>query len=152
MTSRTRGQPDEIEGVNLNTYALGREGYFSLNLVTRLDQLARHGPSATALLEALDFNTGKRYTDFNASTDHMAEYGIAALVAGVAAKKLGLIAIALAFVAKFAKVIFLAVAGGGAVFTRFWRKKKAAASAGSEAGNTSAATSAATTPPPQAGG
>jgi uncharacterized membrane-anchored protein len=130
MTSRLKGAPDDqVQGVNYNTYALGREGFFSLNLVTNLDQLARHQPAAHGLLAALEYDTGKRYEDFNAATDHVAEYGIAALVAGVAAKKLGLLAVALAFVAKFAKVILVAVAGGGALLARFWRRKPAVASA-----------------------
>ena len=47
---------------------------------------------ARELLAALSFNEGKRYTDFNAATDRMAEYGLAALVGGMAAKKLGLLA------------------------------------------------------------
>ena len=45
------------------------------------------------LLADLDYNSGKRYEDFNASTDHIAEYGLAALIGGIAAKKLGLNAV-----------------------------------------------------------
>jgi uncharacterized membrane-anchored protein len=98
-------------GVNYNTYALGREGYMSLNLVTDLDRLPRHKQDALDLLSALQFNDGRRYADFNSSTDKVAAYGLAALVAGAAAKKLGFFAIALAFLAKFAKVL---VVGAGA--------------------------------------
>jgi uncharacterized membrane-anchored protein len=128
MSSRSQGDPAEAGlGVNYNTYALGREGYFSMNLVTELGDLPRHQPAAAQLLGALEFDAGKRYADFNASTDHVAEYGIAALVAGVAAKKLGLLAVALGFVAKFAKVIVLGLAGAGAVFSRLRRRKPAAA-------------------------
>lgn len=54
----------------------------------------------------------------------MAEYGLAALVAGVAAKKLGFFALAAAFVVKFAKVILLAVAGFGATVARFFKRNK----------------------------
>ena len=68
---------------------------------------------------AVTFNDGKRYTDFDASTDKVAAYGLAALVAGVAAKKLGLLAIAGAFVLKFAKVIALGAAAlGGGLWSR----------------------------------
>jgi uncharacterized membrane-anchored protein len=149
MTSRLKGAPaDEVQGVNYNTYALGREGYFSLNLVTNLDQLGRHQPAAHGLLAALQYDAGKRYEDFNASTDHVAEYGIAALVAGVAAKKLGLLAVALAFVAKFAKVIFVAVAGGGAVLTKFWRKKPAAAATAAPSATATAPTAPPVPPAP----
>jgi uncharacterized membrane-anchored protein len=119
---------DARPGVNFNTYALGREGYFEMNLLTGLDALPRHQPAAAQLLAALDYQAGKRYEDFVAGSDRMAEYGIAALVAGVAAKKLGLFAVLLAFLAKFAKVIFVGLAGGGALFAR-WRRGRGAAAA-----------------------
>ena len=126
MASRHKNAAaDEPQGVNYNTYLLGREGYFSMNLVTALTDLPAHKPAAQSLLAALAFDEGKRYADFKSGTDKVAEYGLAALVVGVAAKKLGLIALALAFVAKFAKLIFLAVAGFGALGAKLWRKKPA---------------------------
>ncbi len=126
MSSKERGGNAAYgQVVNYNTYALGREGYFTLNLVTDLAELPKHKTHAAAMLSALDFNDGKRYADFNSSTDRVAEYGLAALVAGVAAKKLGFFALALAFLAKFAKIGFLAVAAFGAgIFKIFGKKKK----------------------------
>ncbi len=128
MSSKERGAAaTDTQGVNYNTYALGREGYFSLNLVTDLSDLPKHRAHAATMLSALEFDSGKRYADFNASTDRVAEYGLAALVAGVAAKKLGLLAIAFAFLAKFAKVIFIALAVfGGGIYKFFGGRKKAA--------------------------
>ena len=127
MSSRHKGAAaDEPQGVNYNTYVLGREGYFSMNLITGLADLPAHRPAAQGLLQALAFDDGKRYADFQPGTDKVAEYGLAALVVGVAAKKLGLIAVVLAFVAKFAKVIFLAVAGFGALAAKFWKRDKKA--------------------------
>ena len=113
---------DEPLTVNYNTYALGRDGYFSMNMVTSLDALPQLKPVAEQQLAALDYNAGKRYSDFDAKTDHVAEYGLAALVVGVAAHKLGFIALAGAFLLKFAKLIFigLAVAGGG--IARFFKR------------------------------
>ena len=115
------------QGVNLNTYALGREGYISMNLVTSYADLEKFRPEALQLLAAMQYQDGKKYTDFNSSTDKVAAYGLAALVAGVAIKKLGLLALILAFLAKFAKVIFLAVAGLGWGFTKFFKKKPVSA-------------------------
>jgi len=127
LSSRDKGAPaDAPQGVNYNTYALGREGYFSLNLVTALAELPQHRAAAHRLLEALEYKEGKRYADFDAKTDHVAEYGLAALVVGVAAKKLGLIALAVAFFAKFAKVILLGLALLGAAFVRLFGRRKAA--------------------------
>jgi uncharacterized membrane-anchored protein len=127
MSSHDKGaSADAPQGVNYNTYALGREGYFSLNLVTGLADLPQHKGAAHQLLQALQYNDGKRYADFDVKTDHVAEYGLAALVVGVAAKKLGLIALGVAFFAKFAKVILLGVALLGAAFVKlFGRRKKA---------------------------
>lgn len=128
MTSHEIGaKPTDPLSVNYNTFALGRDGYFSMNMVTSLAELPALKPVAEQQLAALDYNTGKHYTDFDSKTDHVAEYGLAALVVGVAAHKLGFIALALAFLLKFAKliVIGLAVFGGG-VMKFFKRKPKAA--------------------------
>jgi uncharacterized membrane-anchored protein len=130
MSSREIGAPEtEAQGVNYNTYALGREGYFSMNLVTDLTALPTYKPQAHGLLDALQFNDGKRYADFNSSTDKVAEYGLAALVVGVAAKKLGFFALAAVFLAKFAKIIAIAVFAFGGAILSFFRKKKATVAA-----------------------
>jgi uncharacterized membrane-anchored protein len=139
MISREKGAAAGTEqGVNYNTYALGREGYFSMNLVTGLNDLAKYKPQAHALLAALDYKEGKRYADFNPKTDHVAEYGLAALVVGAAAKKLGLLAVIAAFFAKFAKVAILAVAGLGAAATRLFKRKPEQPPAGSGDGTPTA--------------
>ncbi len=128
MSSRDKGAPaDAALGVNYNTYALGREGYLSLNFVTDLKDLPAQKPDARALLGALEFDKGKRYEDFDSATDHVAEYGLAALVVGVGAKKLGLLAVVFAFVAKFVKIIFVAVIAFGAAFAKFFKRNKPAA-------------------------
>lgn len=109
--SKRKGSTDGNQGVNYNTYALGREGYLSLNLITNAKDLDKYKPDASKLLGAIQYDDGKKYADFNSSTDKVAAYGLAALVAGAAVKKLGLFAIIAAFLAKFAK---LAVVAGGA--------------------------------------
>ena len=125
LESKEKGAPATAErGVNYNTYALGREGYISMNLVTGMKSVQAEKPIAHNLLAALQYNDGKRYADFNSSTDHVAEYGLAALIGGVAAKKLGLFALAFAFLAKFAKVIGIAAIALGALFFKFFRKQK----------------------------
>lgn len=127
LSSKQKGAADTANaGINYNTYALGREGYISLNLVTSLKSIERDKQVAQGLLAALDFNEGKRYGDFDKSTDKVAEYGLAALVAGVAAKKLGLLAMAGVFILKFWKIALFAIVGFGAVFSRFFGRKKPA--------------------------
>ena len=126
MAARDKGAPSNApQGVNYNTYALGREGFISMNLVTDMKTVEAEKPIAAKLLAGLTFKEGKRYVDFNSATDHIAEFGLAALVGGVAAKKLGLFALAAAFFAKFAKVILLAgLALGAGAFKWFRREKK----------------------------
>ncbi len=114
----------ESASVNYNTYQLGREGYVSMNLVTDLASIEAQKPLAHQLLAGLSFNDGKRYADFDPATDKVAAYGLAALVGGLAAKKLGLIAMAGLFLAKFGKVAALAAVGGAAVVGRLFRKRK----------------------------
>ncbi len=113
---------DEV-GINFNTRALGRDGYFSLNLITGQDTIDADRAVPATLLSSLDYNEGKRYTDFTASTDRVAEYGLAALIGVVAAKKLGLIAVAGAFAVKFAKVGLVAAAGLGVALKQLFRRK-----------------------------
>jgi uncharacterized membrane-anchored protein len=118
-----KGGKEEDASVNYNTYVLGREGYVSLNFITTPGQIESEKKLAQQLLSSIAYVNGKAYGDFNASTDHVAEYGLAALVAGAAAKKFGLFAVIAAFVAKFAKVFLVgALALGGAVVNFFRRK------------------------------
>jgi uncharacterized membrane-anchored protein len=126
IESKHKGQPAGADsGINYNTYVLGREGFISMNLITSKQAIEADKPVAATLLAATDFNDGKHYRDFNASTDKVAEYGIAALVAGVAAKKLGLFAVIAAFAAKFAKVIALGAVGAFAGLGKLFKRKKA---------------------------
>jgi uncharacterized membrane-anchored protein len=124
MLAKDKGQSDNVpKGVNYNTYALGRDGYFSLNLLSQSDRIESEKAVARELLADLSYNSGKRYEDFSASTDRIAEYGLAALIGGAVAKKLGLFAIAIAFVLKFAKVIAIGAVAFGAGILKFFRRK-----------------------------
>jgi uncharacterized membrane-anchored protein len=125
LAQRVKDAPaDQPNGVNYNTRALGRDGYFSLNLLTSANDVDHDRISALALLGGLDYDSGKRYQDFNASTDHVAEYGLAALVGVVALKKLGIIALGAAFFLKFAKLGAIAVIGVLAAARRIFRRPR----------------------------
>jgi len=126
LLSKQKGEPDTaVKGINYNTYALGRDGYFSLNLLTNSTRVNTDKGAAHELLAALNYNSGKAYEDFNSATYHIAAYGLAALVGGVVAKKLGLFALIGVFVLKFAKVIGLgALALGAGAWNLFRRKPK----------------------------
>jgi uncharacterized membrane-anchored protein len=122
LAAHPKGHADD-GGINYNTYALGREGYITLNMLTDPSHVEQDKPLANTLLAALQFKDGKRYEDFNSSTDKVAEYGLMALVGGLAAKKLGLFAVAAAFLAKFAKVGILAGIAAAGGLGRFFKKK-----------------------------
>jgi uncharacterized membrane-anchored protein len=108
--------------VNYNTYALGRQGYISINLLTDSRSLDADKVHARDMLSRLDFVDGKRYTDFDSKTDHIAEYGLAALVAGVAVKKLGLLALVGVTLLKFWKIGLIALAGVGSLWPRLRKR------------------------------
>lgn len=124
---RTKGDVNDHGSINYNTYALGREGYFSLDLITAPDAIGLDKAYANELLAAIGFASGKGYSDFNATTDHVAEFGIAALVGGLAAKKLGLLAVAGAFLLKAWKLVLIGLAAAGVagrkILVFFTRKK-----------------------------
>jgi uncharacterized membrane-anchored protein len=125
LKAKDRGSADsEGATVNYNTYALGRDGFFEINLMTSDATIEADKAAAHTVLAAVDYNQGKRYSDFVESTDHIAEYGLGALVAGVAAKKLGLLALAGVFLAKFAKIGLIAFFAGGAAFMKLFRRKR----------------------------
>jgi uncharacterized membrane-anchored protein len=92
------------EGATINFYTrvLGRRGYVALNLLDDPAKIEGSKKEALAVLQATSFKKGARYEDFDAKTDKIAEYGLAALVAGGAG----------AAALKFAKVGLLAKFGG----------------------------------------
>jgi len=111
--------------LNYDIRVLGRGGYLSLNAVAGMHQLHQIESEMQSVIEMTEFDQGQRYSDFNASTDKVAAYGIAALVAGAIAAKAGLFAklfvLLLAF-KKFAIVGFVAIA---AAVRKFFGRAKA---------------------------
>jgi uncharacterized membrane-anchored protein len=105
---------DAVNGLNYDVRMLGRSGVLSLNMLASMKDIGDVRSAAQSFGRSVSFEPGAGYTDFNASTDKSAEYGLAGLVAGGVAlgvaKKVGLIAIIL----KFGKVILLGLAAFGA--------------------------------------
>ena len=126
---KLKNQDDPDPSVNYNTRILGREGYLSLNLITATSTINNDKQDSAVLLAATQFNNGKRYSDFNSSTDKVAEYGLAALIGGLALKKLGLIAVLGGLLVKFKAVLIAVVAFLGSMWKRFRGQKVEAPSA-----------------------
>jgi uncharacterized membrane-anchored protein len=75
--------------LNYNIRLLGRRGVLVLNAVAGINQLKAVEAATPGILAAVNFQDGHRYADFNESTDKVATYGLAALVAGGIAAKAG---------------------------------------------------------------
>ncbi len=76
--------------LNYDIRMLGRRGVLVVNVVASIQQLADVKAAAPTIISMVNFQDGHRYTDFTQSTDKVATYGIAALVAGGIAAKVGL--------------------------------------------------------------
>jgi uncharacterized membrane-anchored protein len=120
---RLKQGDDPDPSINYNTYVLGRDGYISMNLITSSSTIDTDKQAGNTLLAGVTFKDGKRYGDFNSSTDKIAAYGLAALVGGLAIKKLGLLAMLGVFLLKFKAILIGAFVFVGGWIKRFLGKK-----------------------------
>ena len=79
-----------------------------MNAIGDVDVLPVFNQDIDRILASVEFTEGNRYEDFNPDVDKIAAYGIGGLIAGKTLAKVGFFAM----LAKFWKVIALAVAGG----------------------------------------
>jgi len=120
--------------LNYNLRLLGRRGVLVLNVVASMHQFKVVEAATPGILAAVNFQDGHRYADFKASSDKVATYGLAALVAGGVAAKAGLfkgLLLALLALKKFLIVGVIALFAG---IKRLWawiNGRKAAAAAAS---------------------
>jgi len=122
-----------VHTLNYNIRVLGRRGVLVLNAVASMDQLAAVRRDMTKVIAFVDFAEGNRYADFVPGTDKVAEYGIAALIAGSIAAKAGFFKLLLAGILALKKLIVVALVAIAAFFRRLFGKKKEAPAAGSPA-------------------
>jgi uncharacterized membrane-anchored protein len=115
---------DQQNGLNYNIRVLGREGVLVLNAIAGRDQLDAIKGEMQKVTAFTNFNPGQRYTDFDSSKDKVAEYGLAALVAGGVAAKLGLFGKLLALLIAFKKILLLGVAAFGSAIYKFFKREK----------------------------
>lgn len=124
-----RFEGESSDTLNYNIRMLGREGVLVANVVGGMEDLSSIEQATPEILAMVDFTAGNRYEDYNAKTDHTAEYGIAGLIAGAAglkiAAKAGIFALILKKAAVLWKVIlvgFAAIVGG---IKKFFGRKNA---------------------------
>ncbi len=109
--------------VNYDIRALGRGGYLSMNAVGGMGDLANIQQGMQRVLHMVEFDSGHRYADFNEGTDKVAGYGLAALVAGAAATKMGLFAKLGVLLLSLKKFAVLLLVGAAALLKKLFGKK-----------------------------
>lgn len=116
---------DAANGLNYNIRVLGREGVLVLNAVASMDQIAKIRAEMKQVTAFTEFTPGNTYADFNSTTDKTAEYGIAALVAGGVAAKLGLFGKLFALLLVFKKFLIIGVGALGMGLYQLFSRKTA---------------------------
>ena len=116
---------DQENSLNYNIRVLGREGVLVLNAVAGMNQIAQIRGEMQHVTAFTEFTPGHRYADFDGKTDKVAEYGIAALVAGGVAAKLGLFGKLFALLLAFKKFILIGLAAGGSWLYKLFGRKQA---------------------------
>ncbi len=120
---RFDGEPGHT--LNYDIRVLGRSGYLSLNAVAGMKDLAQVRTGMQQLLPMTEFDRGARYADHDRSTDKIASYGLASLIGGGLAAKAGLFTKLGLLLAKFWKLIVVAlVAAAGSVRKLFGGRAK----------------------------
>jgi uncharacterized membrane-anchored protein len=111
---------DSLNTLNYNLRLLGRKGTFMLNAIASMSELPEVKSSIDKVIGSVSFKDGHKYSDFIPEVDNVAEWTIGGLVAGKVLAKVGFFAL----IAKFWKLIALAVAGvGGSIWKYFNRQK-----------------------------
>ena len=91
-----------------------------LNAVAGVNSLKEVKSKMVPIISSLSFKDGHKYSDYIEGSDHVAEWTVGGLVAGKILSKIGIFAL----IAKFGKVIFIALAAGGAGIVNFFRRRK----------------------------
>lgn len=93
--------------LNYNVRVLGRKGVLILNAIGSMQEFKEVNQNIAKVTDIVQFNEGSKYSDFDPDVDEVAAYTIGGLVAGKVLAKVGFFAL----IAKFGKVIVLAIVG-----------------------------------------
>jgi uncharacterized membrane-anchored protein len=110
------------DSLNYNVRVLGREGVLVLNFIAPIESLPEIEKAIPTVLADVNFTDGNRYDQFNASTDRLAEYGVAALIAGGVLKKVGFFGAIIAAILAAKKFVIIGVIALVAVFGSFFKR------------------------------
>lgn len=110
---------DNAASINYNQNMLGRDTLLRMVALGSVDN-SKIKQFAKKAATNISYIPGKRYEDYQPGVDKVAEYGLAALIAGVAAKKLGFFALLFALIVKGWKIILVVVFFlGGTIYKLF---------------------------------
>jgi len=109
--------------LNYSVRVLGRKGVLVLNAMSSMNQLSDIKTQMQGVTAFSQFTPSNRYEDFDTKTDKVAAYGLAALVAGGVAAKLGLFAKLVALLIALKKVIIVGVIAIFAGIKKFFSRK-----------------------------
>lgn len=108
-----RFEGEETNTLNYNVRFLGRYGVLEFNYIADESALESVTNSMPEMSKMASFNSGHSYAEFDPTTDKVAAYGIAGLIAGGAvAKKLGILGALLLFLKKGWVLIVAGIAFG----------------------------------------
>jgi len=118
---------DREHTLNYSIRILGRRGVLVLNAIAAMDQLAEIEQNTPRILGMVNFNDGHRYADFDPKVDKVAAYGIAALVAGGLAAKMGFFKLIWVFILAAKKFIVIGVIALAGVVRKIFSRKNTSA-------------------------
>jgi uncharacterized membrane-anchored protein len=111
---------DSLHTLNYNLRVLGRKGVMIVNAIATMNELPEVKSNINKVISSVQFKEGHKYENFDSSIDNVAAWTVGGLVAGKVLAKVGVFAL----IAKFGKVIFIAVAAGGAALWKFIRGRR----------------------------
>ncbi len=109
--------------LNYNIRILGRRGLINLNAIGTMGILDLVEKDAPHVLASVHYNEGSKYSDFDSKYDKVAAVGIGGLIAGKVLAKAGILAKLGILLAKFWKIIAIAIFGLFAGVRRFFGGK-----------------------------
>jgi uncharacterized membrane-anchored protein len=114
---------DATDTLNYNIRMLGRKGVLELTAVASVDQFQEIDKQTPQILSMVDFKEGSRYADFDPKVDKVATYGLAALVAGGVAAKLGFFKLLWVGILALKKFVIIGLVAVGAFIKRLFGRK-----------------------------
>jgi uncharacterized membrane-anchored protein len=109
----------DIHTLNYAIRALGRGGVLQVNVVAGMEQLKEINEKVPGMVSMVAFTDGNKYAEYDSSTDKLAAYGLAGLIAGGVAAKAGLFKVLLGLLVASWKIVAVGVVAVGAALRGF---------------------------------